>query len=46
MFGIKQTGQQVLFAGMKHMTVRNGRIVEAWIVREDLDLGRYVGAVK
>ena len=46
MFSIKRTGQQVLFAGMKTMTVRNGRIIEAWIVRDDLDPGRHVGAVK
>ena len=46
MFGIKGTGQPVSFTGIKNMTVRDGRIVEAWVERDALGLARQVGAVK
>lgn len=46
MFGIKGTGQPVSLTGMKNMTVRDGRIVEAWVERDALGLARQVGAVK
>ena len=46
MFGVKGEGQPIVFTGMNIMTVRDGRIVEAWVERDALGLARQVGAMK
>jgi steroid delta-isomerase-like uncharacterized protein len=46
MFGVKGRGQPISFTGMNIMTVRDGRIVEAWVERDALGLARQIGAAK
>ncbi len=46
MFGIEGTGQPIRFTGINLMTVRDGRIVEAWVERDALGLARQLGALK
>lgn len=46
MFGLKGKGQPIAFTGMNIMTVRDGRIVEAWVERDSLGLARQIGLIK
>jgi len=46
MFGINGRSQRIEFTGMNIMTVRDGRIVEAWVERDGLGLARQIGLVK
>jgi predicted ester cyclase len=46
MFGIKGSGQPISFTGMNIMTVRDGKIVEAWVERDAFGLARQIGLIK
>ena len=46
MFGIKGKGQEIAFTGVNIMTVRDGKITEAWVERDGLGLARQIGLIE
>ncbi len=45
MFGVKGTGQAISFTGINLMTVKDGRITEAWVERDGLGIARSLGVL-